>query len=663
MYKIDTMNKISLTAIITLIAFLPCISIAQSVQVNYDKKVIMTDSLNLPPNLGMSSVLSILPELLQRPGNFIMSNYDVQIMGMSVGDAADVAINQLQIVDVEKIEVSESPISSYTNNGQGGSINFVLRSSTDNDKHFWGSAGTSVSYQTNLAPQFNIGYSNSKLLIRGMILGEINNTTSDVEDLTFKKDKFISSSKTSTDNQFRTQLARAYLQYTPSSKDIININVSEIYSSDKEKVEYDYAAISSSETEKKSTNLQAMVNYQHKFGKSTLTTELQYIYIPGKNHYYESGMCSNDNDYHSNQLAGKIEFNASLLDKPATHNHKQKKASITMGVNLNRVNKTEDIILDDLRYGSSIVQIDPDNKTFYAMPYVRFESTLGRFRLKMVGEFQHFKYDIRRKDLPFSKKSNDFTGKFMGEWHFTPQQNLRLILDRKLQRPNDEQLYPYRMYNPNRMVYEEGNTELDPTMSHEVALDYIINKKYNNEQAMTINVGANFNHVSNIIISKFTQAQATQCIGLSQKYLIFANDGNSNILGANLMALYTYHAFTISFTGNVYHKHQHSDNTSNYSTYYNLSLYPHFNLKDGWHGGARLIYYSKEEQKNATLGSSAVAFMTVGKAWNKLFVYAYEKISMQKHSIDRTYEGIDTALEKHYDMVPNCVGIGMKYTF
>lgn len=113
---------------------------SQAIETSFDKKIIHTDSLNMPRNTSASGLLTLLPELLQRPGNFLLSNYDIQVEGMSVGDAADVALYQMQMVDIEKIEVVESPLSSYQNNGQGGSINIILRSAGKDNDRLWGSA-------------------------------------------------------------------------------------------------------------------------------------------------------------------------------------------------------------------------------------------------------------------------------------------------------------------------------------------------------------------------------------------------------------------------------------------------------------------------------------------------------------------------------------------
>lgn len=57
----------------------------QAIETYFDKKIIHTDSLNLPRNTNAFNLISLLPELLQRPGGNILSNYNILIGGMSVG--------------------------------------------------------------------------------------------------------------------------------------------------------------------------------------------------------------------------------------------------------------------------------------------------------------------------------------------------------------------------------------------------------------------------------------------------------------------------------------------------------------------------------------------------------------------------------------------------
>jgi len=641
---------------------LPQIAFAQSIVTDFDKKVIMTDSLNLPQNESVKTLMTLLPELLQRPGDYVLSNYDIQINDMSVSSACDVALSQLQIVDVEKIEISESPISSYNNNGQGGSINIILRNSGKDGASTWGSIGGSIESPLDFAPQFNIGHKTKKFTFHGMVLEELFNNTSDLESIVFNGGQYSTCNVTSTDERFRTHLARAYMQYNLTDKDIFKWNVSHVYLYDRDYITAGHNNVGVSEIVERKTDLRTSINYLHKFSRSSLETEVQYLFTPGKNISETFGTRMNHFRYRNHNFSGKIEYVANLL--PASQSPSFLK--FTTGSNFNRSINTQ--TLGTTEYESEVgnyTEMVPDNKTWYVMPYANFEGQFGKFRFKAVGEFQHYSYRISLGESPVNVVSNDFTGKIMTVWNFHPHKKIRLTLDRRLERPSAEYLYPYRVFHPIIGGYVQGNKNLKPMLSHEIGIDYIADYKWNGDHSLVLNAGTNYN-IINDIITPYTEdgsSNDANGLGLSQSYRTYKNSGKSNILNANLMALYSYKMFSLSFTGNIFHKHARIDGSSDHYTYYNLSLFPHFNLKDGWYGGAKFIYYSKVKQSDQTLSDCALTQMSVGKSWNNLFVYLYQSVALHKYATDISYVGGQRSMVRNYEMVRNTVGLGVKYTF
>lgn len=656
----STTRRITL---LTVLIFLSSLNtFGQAIKTDFDKKIIFTDSLNLPRNTSAITLLTLLPELLQRPGVFIISNYDVQVEGMSVGAASDVALYDLQIVDIEKVEVSESPVSSYQKNGQGGSINLVLRSHGDGNDSYWGSGGTVASSSIDIAPQFFLGYRKDKLMMRGIMLAEWSNLTNDTQTLTYNDDKFVGQSFTTNESRARTALARLYTQYNFSAKDMLQFNISEIYTYSRTFKRTDFSELNSVWQSQKSMNLQALAKYQHKSRRSTFTAQAEYKYSPLTNRYNIPETYSYDNDMKSNTISGKLEYKAKLLDSTTSHGD-AKNAEIIVGSNFNSNLGKETTIMDDINIVEIITRHIPRNDTYYIMPYMTFSGTFGKFRIKATGEFQHFKYNIERYGVPYSAISNDFTGKLMAEWHFTDNRNLRFILDRKLQRPSAEQLHPDRRYDPKQMIYIEGNPDLLPTMVHEVAVDYISHYSWHNYHNIIINIGASFNNITDIITSQSTsQSIKPGTIGSVQRYISYENNGSNHIANANLMALYTYKAFSLSFTGNMYHKLLDDQGSNKHYTYYNLSLNPYFNLKDGWHGGASIVYFSRIDQTNGYIGDCTTTNITIGKSWKKFFIYLVDELSLGKDNKD-VFTTDDKRTEQHYKLYQSYAGIGVKYTF
>ena len=639
---------------------------AQSIITEFDKKIINTDSLNLPSNTTASTIISLLPELLQRPGTYILSNYDIQVEGMSVGSTADVVLNGLLIKDITKVEVSESPISSYQKNGQGGSINFIMRPQPTDNSRPWGSISMSTSYPLDLAPQANIGFVKDKFMIRGLLLGKLSNTTQDSQTILYDNDTFRSLTNHSDRTKFRTELARAYMQYDISSRDNLTLNVSQIHTNNRLTAITGFDNDESSYQRKSSTDLQALLRYRHKTPGTLLTAQFEYRYSPSTNYYSLTDRYISDNETKNNVLLGKLEYQLTLYKAKAAKqfpDYMRTEGKLTLGLNFNASFKDETISINDHNIvGNDFTTYTPQNDTRYIMPYITFNTTLRKLHLKATCEYQYFCYDYQHNNASYTTISKDITAKVMSQYYFSPDNSLRLVLDRKLQRPEPEQLYPYRIFNPTRYEYVEGNPLLRPMMVHEVMLDYIATYRWQLLHSLTINAGASINSVSDIITSIYPGSSESSGLGSSLRYATFQNIGSSKVASLNLMALYSYKAFSLSFTGNLYHKTLESDDPHNSFSYFNLSIYPHFTLTDGWHGGARLIYYSRMHTPEGSLADCAVAEITIGKAWKKFFVFFTEKVAMKSHATDITNKKTQRT-EKNYQMVPNRFILGLSYSF
>lgn len=636
---------------------------AQSITTNFDKKVITTDSLNMPRHTSAMALITMLPELLQRPGDYILSNYDVQIEGMSVGKAADVVLSELQIADVEKIEVVESPVASYHNNGQGGSINFVLRSSGEQGAPLWGSAGMTASTYYDLAPQLSIGYHKGGLMVRGFVMGELTDRSTTILTDKFTGGDFTGHSAEERDSRFRTEMARAYLQYDFSERDVMKLNLSENFTYERSCTTTDFESSKAHCQTQRTTDLHALLNYQHKARRSTLTLQAEFIHnpidalqdIPGKFYLKTNAR--------SNIITGKAEYKAQLFSK-TTQAGSCNMGEITVGCNFNGVLGGEEATFaQKSNYTSPQTRNTPHNDTYYVMPYLTLNLNFGHLNLKAMAEYQRFKYLVDAENEPYTTVAGDFTGKLMAEWHFNEAHNLRLIIDRKLERPSSKQLYPFLMYEPQSMMYAKGNPGLKPQTVHEAMVEYLGHLKLADEHRLTINAALSYNHTDRIISTCYpSESGSTGGLGTTLKTLTYSNNGINHIGNVNLMALYTYRAFSISLAGNLYHKVMNAEGCRDHYTYYNIALFPYFNLKDGWHGGARLVYYSRVAQNNGWMAEQATAGITVGKAWKHFCVYLAENLSVLRNPLDVTEAGAQRT-EKSSAIIGNEVGIGARYSF
>lgn len=137
----------------------------QILDIDHDKKIIYADSIRLSPMTPAKTVLSLLPELLERPTESLFVNYDIKLHGMSVGDARDVTLTQIRLRDIEKIEITEDPLSTYNNNGVGGSIDITMRLTSKTNDTLWGSAAVETCYPWDVMPQMSICYSKDRIRI------------------------------------------------------------------------------------------------------------------------------------------------------------------------------------------------------------------------------------------------------------------------------------------------------------------------------------------------------------------------------------------------------------------------------------------------------------------------------------------------------------------
>lgn len=658
-YNIEMLNR-KLFPLVVLLCLFPDMSHAQSVQVNFEKKVILCDSLNFPSNITVHQLLYLLPEMLNRPGNVSFEKYDIKVEGMSVNEASDVALSHLHIEDVEKVEVEESPIASYLKNGVGGSVNIVLRKNGRKSDKIWGSASLAASYPLDISPEVLVGHHSEKFMARGLILGDIYNNNSDQTREVFNDENQLLSAGTNHEAyRYRSQLASAFLQFMPNSKNNFKLNVSESYKyySCTETPNMDNSSVSTNKS--KDVNLNALVNWEHRFTPRTKTIfETQYRYNPGSTDKYFPSVQKYKDSFRNHNVGGKFEFQTALL--PARNRNS---LNLKAGCNFNFVLDSHDIY-SHIFVTSSETNANPSNNTYFVQPYLTLDFTSGKFRAKAITQFQHFRYNIDRMVDNYNISRNDFTGTLLAEYHFTPHKNLRLIFERKLSRPNGGQLFPTMIFDYENINYVKGNPLLTPAMSHVVYLDYISDYTWG-EHSLLFNVGASYNNVTDIINSvKTGNSPDPGSFGKIHQYVTYENNGIDRIINVNAMLLYEYKSFSLGVTGNVYHKVQTIGDDRNHYTNYNISITPQFRIPGGWQGSAQFVYNSSVKRKNESLSDCAIAKISVGRRWRNLYVYVYDYVALQKYAEDRTFNPTDNTISyRQYEMTPNLAGVGVRYSF
>ena len=653
-----------------LLCLMPLLTSAQFFKVDYEKKIIYTDSLNLPDNSTANSVLYLLPELLQRPGTSI-SMYDIKVNDMSLGSSADAALIQLRLFDVEKIEVNESPSSSYQNNGQGGSINIILRdqSQIQNSRHpdIFGTLGMSGAYPLDLTPSLHLGYKHDKFTLHTLAIGEWYNYGEDKAVHIVTPQGFNTDANMDLSNHFYSQMVRLYTKYAPTDNDLLKFNLSESSTANRTETTQNNPVETYQNDRTSSTTLQTLINYKHVFRPHCqIETELQYIYNPGRNTYYDPAVCDYLDRMRTHNVSGKVEFKTPLVpqyDLPDPNNRHF--ADIKLGLRANGVFLGENIANEDLRPDSktgTIAYDDPTDNSFFLMPYAELEAGLGKFRFKAIGEYQHYEYHIHQ-NMDYDHNMDDFTGKLMLEWHFTQDHQLRLIFDRQIIRPIDSQIYPYMRYSPTNMCYVLG-TDLPVSGVQEVKLDYVGYIRMAHKQGLMLNVAVSYNNVSDISQSYKVGGESAGggMFGQTQAYYTFNHDGHNKLINADLMARYTYKAFSLAFTGNLTHLFNDTGTGTDEYTYYNLSITPSFKFPMGWSASLNARYFSRIMRNTLRSGDYGLLSMRIGKDFGPVNVSLYGSIAPGGKVNDITY-GTDSYTITSYSCQTNSIGMGVHWKF
>lgn len=184
------------------------------VEIKNDQKILHVDALGLPGTMSVAEVLRMLPEILNRPSISIFENYDIQMNGFSVGNSKEQFLNQTFLADVEKIEISEDPVSSYQSNGHGGSINFTLRSRNEGSS---GKLNLSAYSLYELQPTVQYNYNREKFTFYAWVAYDHYRPATTFEDRMNSSPELVFSSDT-TMKKIDYQMARLYMEYKPTDR-------------------------------------------------------------------------------------------------------------------------------------------------------------------------------------------------------------------------------------------------------------------------------------------------------------------------------------------------------------------------------------------------------------------------------------------------------------
>jgi len=651
------MKKLILLSATLLFTFFAYAQSNYAIQIETDKKILNMDLLGLPESATILEALSILPELLTRNEEVILNNYDVKIDGFSLGVAYEGTLSQIRIGQVERIEISESPIDSYKNNGQGGSIDIILR-----PKHegFSGEASLATYSLFDIKPMALLAYNKNGLTLRGIAEFEHYhplNVVSFSQGLNDDR-QFPYTQADTSDRKYWNETVRLMMEYHPSEKDEFKLRFSESYVWDDKDLISDIKRGDLFEIKNKTYtgrrfSLDVNSSFKHTFSSgSNFLFETTYSHSPNDENTVISGYQKVGSQDLNTSIAGKAEYGHHIKTKNA-----QNFTNLVFGVNVNfSTNEKYDNLFFEFRPDEGNI-INSVVHTWFISPYAKYDAKLGKWRLKAELEYQDFNYIVRGiGNERFTKKRGDITGKIMAGWQFNPNNHIQLILDRKLERPDGAMLYPFMTYNPDENRYEYGNADLIPMTVNEISLDYITNIT---KGPHNIILNGKVSYMT--VFDMLTPVQY-KLLPEEKKYITYENKGENHIVSGEVSAVYRVGCMTLSFSGNIYNNHMVDDESEDNYTYYNLSLFPTFHFKHDWEASAKALYHSRVTTSETEIGSATTLTLYAGKSWKKLTVSAIGIIPLNGKSVDYTQEE-DFMLKKTYFYVYPYAGITLNYKF
>lgn len=547
------------------------------IKVDFESKVIYADSLALPQNLNVGALIRLLPELLQRPGDRTLSNYEIQVDGVGVGGSADAVLSVMQLADIEKLEVKNSPTSTDLNGGMSGSINLVLKPIGSKKKGTSGKVALGVSTESSAMADLLLDYRSEKLTVRGMVFGEAYSAQRSTEVLQYGVPD------TKSTNNFWNQMARAMITYTPNERNKLDLTLTEGMNMDKQKID-DLSlmdnildgGISSFTIFQRKSMLNARLNYNYQISRAQkLKLSAQYSHTPIHNWAdTDQGVTEFENKLYENVAEASAELSGQWkIGEKGSWSYK---------------------------VGTKGMLAKSNNQM---MPLAELTLLYGPLRIKAGYEYQWNK-----------EGSSDWTGRMVIGYQLSPSNRVRVLLKRQ---PNWE-----------RMI------------SQEIGAEYITHHVWGKHR-LTANVGAN-----------------------SCKNLVM-DDSNSNYKSANLMAVYQYDIFFLSVTANIFSHAQDADDENAKAkgkdyTYFNFSVMPSLNLKNGWRTALNLRYYSKVKTNIDEQGNCVSLQMNVGKSWGRWMAYAYGRLSLTGRTT--YYNNIDN-VTMLTPLVPTSAGCGASWSF
>lgn len=244
-----------------------------------------------------------------------------------------------------------------------------------------------------------------------------------------------------------------------------------------------------------------------------------------------------------------------------------------------------------------VTSLKNKDKVGVLMPVTKIALLYGKFHFNVQAEY------LWNQDSQYS----DWTGRTELGWMFDSHNHVRMLLTRDVNR--------------------------SAICSNEAGIEYMYRNNWGKH------------HLTALGGFKYCRTDKSQ------------NDDDYN--NVNLMGIYQYDTFFfLSVTGNHYQKSFLEDNFKGDYSYYNISVMPSVNFRNGWRTAMNLRYYSKLDTPTMTETDCLSLQVNVGKSWGAWNAYVYGRTPVTGKNEIRE---IATNAVTRYELVSSSVGCGLTW--
>ncbi len=638
------------------------------IEVRADKLIVNVE------NSIVNSGATALEVLARSPNVNVDQNDNISIKGKSgvnvmidgkrmVVSGTDLA-NMLKAMpseSISKIEIISNPGAKYDAAGTAGIINIVRKRS----KHMGMNGSVNVNYGQGVYPKYsaglNLNYRSKKIssyisynyanrqFFNGLKLDRRFYNSNDVEQFSYVQDNFLKMPIISNNASFG-------LDYTLSKKTVIGVagtvgntllntsaNNSSMALNGAKEALYDFRTIGNSDRDY--NNYSVNGNLRHNINEKGEKLSIDIDYARYTNHseqnfdtYYTSpnGTLYQPTYYMQSDMNSITQIRSAKADYSLPLKNK---TSIDVGAKVSYVTSDNEPLFYEKTTGDFTLDINRSNHFIYReninAGYVNFNKRWDKFSLQLGLRTENTNVEAEQVTLD-SLYTINYTQLFPSiavQKSIAKNHDIGLTLSRRIQRPNYQQLNPFKFFIDNT-TYKEGYPYLMPALTYSAEASHIFKKRF----TTTLSYSITNDNITEVIQPSETEDSITvqtnknlarvHYYGISGAYPIQITKWWSNV--ASFTAYYAHYMGNLANT-----------NLSNGSPAITINTSNNFNLPKGFR--AEVSFWYQSRQIYGFMDLKAMWMLNLGLQKN----FLKNKMTVRLNAQDLFWEGLPSAFSEY----------------